>query len=276
MIGIAAFLRMYRTRLWMAAAFSLVVVLIDIYLAVAHCGGWRMFWRGECNYPPRAFECRTLMVGCAVICFYVGAGLGIPSGRGMFAGNGSITQGDTRFLLTRPISRLGLLLQPLAIALCALLVLPFASILLLLGWFWMVKAPALDHIRALLQLVPAAARLGPDASLWSVAAAAHFWQYYAAAWSLGFCSYALMSSQRWLGLSQNWQLKIAGGLMLPALFYAPIYLVRSSFFRHVVLLVPAQGSSLDVAPSLLGISSHVIFALLVMYGCWRLARIVEA
>jgi hypothetical protein len=208
----------------------------------------------------------------------MGAGLGYPTGRGAFALNlssGAATQGDTRFLLTRPVSRVRLLVQPLAIAFCALAVLPILSILLLMGWLWVVKAPALWHLKALLELVPTASMLGPDASLWSVAAAAHFWRYYAAAVSIGLCTYTLMSSQRLLALCENVRLKIAGGLMMPLLFYAPIYLVRSSRFREIALLLPARGSSLDSAPSMLGIGLHVVFAGLVLIGCWRLSQVVE-
>jgi hypothetical protein len=278
MKSMSAFLRLYRKRLWLATGFSMIVVLADFYLFGVHFGGWNEFWHGVCNCRMSATDTRALLTACLFICFYVGAGLGFPTGRGAFALNpesGSAPHGDTRFLLTRPVSRACLLVQPLAIVSCALALVTILPILLLTGWLWMVKAPALVHIKALLQLVPAASMLGPDASLWSVATAAHFWRYDAAAWSLGLCSYALMSSQRWLVLCQNVRLKVAGGLIMPLLLYAPIYLVRSSRLREIALLLPARGSSLESEPSILGISLHVAFAGLVLFGCWRLSQVVE-
>jgi hypothetical protein len=268
MSGFAAFLRLYRRRMWWAFAVAMAIVQLGFYFIGTHFANLSVYWHGACNCRVSSSDPLALLEVTVAASFYVGVTIGFPTGVTV------ANRGDTRFLMTRPVSRTRLLWLPFAIAATAVAVLPLVSILLLLGWLSLVGAPVVGHVKALLELVPSAAMLGQGASLWTIAAATHFWWFYAAGISLGLCSYALIASQRWLVLSEHNWLKILGGLT-PLILWLPAYLVRNRWFREVALMVPARGNP-NGSPSALAIGLHVIFAGAVVFECWRLARVAEA
>jgi hypothetical protein len=123
-----------------------------------------------------------------------------------------------RFLLTRPIPRLHVLLAPFLICAVAIAILPGMAWFLLLGWMHLVHAPALGHLVGLLELVPAAGALGPHPTFTSLAAATHIGRFYLAGISLGLDAYAIVWSVRWLVQSpRNW-IKVLGLLSVFILF----------------------------------------------------------
>jgi len=199
--------------------------------------------------------------------------LGVSSGFGVVPTPGF--QGEVRFLLTRPTARRTLILQPLWLSALAFAILPGLAWLLVLGWLKLVHAPALDHLVALVEMVPSASTLGPHPSFISLMSALHMGRRFVAGLSVGLSLYAIFVSQRWLRLSRNQLLRALSWLIF-LLFYLPMasVFISPSFFTPV-FLTGLKNSDLSYLPSSLGITLHFVFAAAVLLGSWRLLRQVE-
>jgi len=247
-----------------------------------------VFWGHFCGCPPEPSDVRFLLLSCTVIDFYMGVALGFWTSLGLnFAGAGmasgaagSRPMGDTRFLLTRPIRRGSILLHQLAISAIALALIPALCYALLLGWLNLVHAPALAHLSAVLALIPSVAALGPQPSFIRLFAAAHLARFYLAAFSVGLCSYSVVTAMRWIGLSSNLWLRRIFILPLVLFIFSPMLIMMAGFATQPslllwVLLWPARNASLNFEPSSLGIALHFAFAGTLLCGCWRVLQRAE-
>lgn len=209
------FLLLFRKRLIATAILSLVVAIL-----VAVLGG----------------DVRSHLVGINFfLCIPIGVYLGWTSAKNRAA--------ETRFLFTRPISRLAVLLRPLIVASFAVAIFPLATFLLLLGWLCLLHT-------ARSQLV------GLYPSPLQVLATTHFASFYPVVVSAGIIVYGLMASQRWLTLSPKWLRSLinfsALFFLLPVVFLG----IRAGF-----------GAIADVW--------LFVFAAEMLYCCWRILRGID-
>ncbi len=263
------FLLLYRRRLIWVGICALVLVAAVFFLTVG--------FSASCGCAPDASDARALLNTCCILCLYTGMAMGFTTGLLLGAGNtaapagGPVAVGDTRFLLTRPLPRPRLLLEPLAIAGLAITLIPAAAILLVLGGVAVFRPSALHDLLTVVRFIPGTAQLGLHPSLLDILAAIQFWRLYAAAISVGLCGYAVMSAQRWAQLSRSSRVRKLALLPLLLLFGTPWIMISSDSLRTVVLLLPPRGI-LSYQPSLLGIALHLAFAAGVMAGCIRLTQ----
>ncbi|SNS46589.1 hypothetical protein SAMN05421770_1011093 [Granulicella rosea] len=247
-----------------------------------------VFWHHFCGCPPDPADVHIVLYSFTVICLYMGGALGVVTGLTMNIGgngltgsaSGPVTIGDTRFLLTRPTLRQSVLFPPLLIATLALAVIPALCYLILLGWLWLVHAPALAHLAASFSLAPHVRKLGTHLSFWQMLSAVHFARYYAAAISTGLCAYAFMAAQRWLILSPNKTLRTICFAPWIAFVFSPMAFMfvglgtRSRLLLWTTLWAP-KGQGLEYQPTWAGIGLHLAIAAAVLYGCRRLIATVE-
>lgn len=279
------FLMLARGRLILVAVLSMLAVLF-VFSATAteRITDIGIYWHHFCGCAPDAEDTRRLLQPWSLLYLMLGAVLGLTlapginaqgMGTGGWGGGWPLAIGDTRYLLTRPIPRNSVLLRPLAIATSALAFIPALCILLLLGWLRLVHAPSLGYLVALLRLVPSTYSLGPHPSLFGLLAASHFLRFYIAGFSVGLCSYAAGTAQRWLSVSPNTKLRGLSPLPFVAIILAPQLMIFTGAFGRAVLLLPQKGFSLDFQPSILSISLHFAFAAAVIYGTWKLLQHTE-
>jgi len=273
-----------RGRLILVAVISMLFVLFTFSAtATEHITDIGIYWHYFCGCAPDAEDTRRLLDIWSFLYLYLGGVLGLTMapginapgmGAGGMGGGWPLAVGDTRFLLTRPIPRNSVLLRPLAIATAALAFIPAVCILLLLGWLRLVHAPSLGYLVALLRLVPSTYSLGPHPSLFGLLAASHFLRFYIAGFSIGLCSYSMLTAHRWLNLSPNAKLRGLGVLPFVAIFSVPL-LFNSTAFRSAILLMPQKGFSLDFQPTIFSIVLHFALATAVIYGTWKLLQHTE-
>jgi hypothetical protein len=267
-------LRLYRKRLIWSAVWSTGVLALA-YFAIVGQFNVGAFPHPAWNRIESINHAHELLLVFSVICYFMGEGLGSTTG-GNFLGlpsrGGFGPLGDTRFLLTRPVPRSTLLVQPFALIAVALAVIPLLSIPLLAGGLWLVHASSLQHLADVLSLASAS---GASSSTWSLLDSVHFWRFYVAAVSVGWTTASLMMAQRWLLLSGHRGLEIAGALVAPVLFYGFMFLIRSGVCRGLVLMWPESVGGFGVEPSISLIVVHVAFALALLWGCWRTSEQAE-
>ena len=283
------YLILLRGRLIFVAICSMLVVLTAFSVTSAdNLTDIGVFWHHFCGCAPVPKDVRILLYSCTLICFYMGAALGIVTGLSLnFGGagmagaaSGPIALGDTRFLLTRPIQRGAVLLHQLAIAAAAVTLIPALCYLLLLAWLRLIHAPALGHLAADMALIPSVAMLGPQPSFFRLLAAAHLWRFYLAAISIGLCTYAITAAQRWVVLSSNKWLRLLAIIPLVPFIFGPMFFMLAgsgggfAILEWALLWAP-KGATLDFQPSALGIALHFAFAGAVICGCWRILRSAE-
>ena len=279
------YLILLRGRLIFVAICSMLVVLTAFSVTSAeNLTDIGVFWHHFCGCPPDPKDVRILLYSCTLICFYMGAALGIVTGlslnfggAGMAGGaSGPIALGDTRFLLTRPMRRGAVLLHQLAIAAAAVTLIPALCYLLLLGWLRLVHAPALGHLAADMALIPSVAMLGQEPSFFRLLGAAHLWRFYLAAISIGLCTYAITAAQRWVVLSpKRWLRFLAIVPLVPFVFSPLFFMSAGSRVLQWTLLWAPKGATLEFQPSALGIALHFAFAGAVICGCWRILQSAE-
>lgn len=254
------FLRLYRKRLIFCGVFSLVALLVVFWAVAGRFGGLGVFWNqdGAMSTPADVW---TLLYLPSIVCCVTGVAMGNPTVRSLTITIQSLLGlvGETKFLLTRPVARVELIRLPAVLATVALVVFPIAPVLLLGLWLWAVHAPALGQVMQLMRVVPQG----------------HLWRFYAAAFSLGLCVYALMASQRWTATSDRIGLKFFSAFIAPLIFFGQIWLLQYEAYRTLVLMGPPPGAGLDFAPSLTTILLHLTFAVAVLYWSWRLAEVAE-
>jgi hypothetical protein len=283
------YLILLRGRLIFVAICPMLVVLTAFYVtSTDNLTNIGVFWHRFCGCAPDPKDVRILLYSCTLNCFYMGAVLGIVTGLSLnFGGagmagvtSGPIALGDTRFLLTRPIRRSAVLLHQLAIAATAVTLIPALCYLLLLGWLRLVHAPALGHLAADMALIPSVAMLGPQPSFFRLLAAAHLWRFYLSAISIGLCTYAITTTQRWVVLSPNKWLRLLAIIPLVPFVFGPMFFMLvgsgggSAVLQWALLWAP-KGATLDFQPSAFGIALHFAFAGAVICGCWRILQSAE-
>ena len=278
------FLMLARGRLILVAVISMLFVLFVFSATAAErITDIGIYWHYFCGCAPDAEDTRRLLDIWSFLYLYLGGVLGLTMAPGINApgmsaggmgGGWPLAVGDTRFLLTRPIPRNSVLLRPLAIATAALAFIPALCILLLLGWLRLVHAPSLGYLVALLKLVPSTYSLGPHPSLFGLLAASHFLRFYIAGFSIGLCSYSVLTAHRWLNFSSNTKLRGLSVLPFVAIFSVPL-LIHSKALLSAVLLLPQRGFSLDFQPTIFSITLHFFFAAAVIYGTWKLLQHTE-
>ena len=171
------------------------------------------------------------------LCILVGGCLGWTSAKNRAA--------ETRFLFTRPIPRLAVLLRPLIVASFAIAIFPLATFLLLLGWLCLLP-PARSQ--------PA----GLYPSPLYVLARVHFASAYLVPVFGGLCVYTLLMSPRWLTFSPKWLRSLIRFALL--FFGLP--------FVFLVLWTP-RGANPAYLQSTFLIVWLFAFAAEVLYCCWR-------
>ena len=161
-------LRLLRGRLIAAAVFALGIVLIEFMATASDDLSLGAFWHQACTCPVDPSDVRILLTLALDFVFVAGI-MGYMSGMGK--NSASYPQPSAlRFMLTRPQSRLDLVLAPFLIAATAIILLPGLAWLLLIGWLYLVHAPSLGHLVAVLETIPAASQLGPHPSFPALAA----------------------------------------------------------------------------------------------------------
>lgn len=266
---IGPWLLLARRRLIASFAVSLFFALvIHMWVSAESLTDVGIFWHHFCGCPVDPDDVRVLlnfpMTAC-IVGFFLGAAYSTASPGGLI---------NTRFLLTRPISRATVLFAPLGVATAAIAVIPALAYLLLLGWLRLVHAPSLLHLLATLQLLPAVAALGPHPRFFDLLSAIAFPRRYLASIALGLCAYTFMASQRWLQISPSRKLRLFGAL--PALVVMfPVFRLLSRDTANAAFMTPGRGTPLGYAPSTLSIALHFAFTAAIVCGCWRLLRTVE-
>jgi len=152
-------LQLLRTRLIWVAALTVALVLMEFFIAAADHLTLRIFWDQVCTCPIDPADTRILL-DISIHFAFIGGFLGYMYGNGNVAQSPGLA-GALRFTLTRPDSRLNLILAPFLIAATAIVLLPELVWGLLLGWLYLVHAPAFGHLILILESLPAASHLGP-------------------------------------------------------------------------------------------------------------------
>jgi len=276
------FFTLLRGRLIVVFILTMLIVLLVFFNSSAESAtDLSIFWHKFCGCPPDPHDVLFFLYSFSVIACYAGGILGFITGLRLgvnIAGQGSnpVATGDTRLLLTRPIPRRTVILNPFVIATAALTLFPALAYLLLFGWLNLVHAPALAHIAADAQLIPAVASLGPHPAFFAALTASHAWRFYLAAISIGLCTYSILYAQRWLALNANKHLRLLGIASLLLFIFVPGILSFAVFGKSPILLAlvmwAPRASSLDFQPSILAIVLHFAFAAAVLYGSWRLVQ----
>ena len=244
-------IRLLRTRLIVAAVCTLVAVLAVYIVVVAGDGpSLGIFWHTACTCPVDPDDVGILLSSGLVFAL-------IACVLGFMGGYTPNLAASLRFTLTRPQSRLDVVLVPTLIAATAIALLPGAVWLLLLGWLTLVHAPALGHLVAVLETIPDASNLGPHPSLLALASAAHFVRIYLAGISIALCIYLFLHSGRWLMQSRFTTVKLIG-VLSSALVFAGPFVMR--FLPRSWLFLPPKDGPVNFAPSIFSIALHFAFA----------------
>jgi hypothetical protein len=264
-------LRLLRGRLIAAAVVALGVVLIEFMATVSDDLTLGAFWHQACTCPVDPSDVRILLSLALDFVFIAGI-LGYMSGTSK--NSQSLPQPSSlRFMLTRPQSRLDLILAPFLIAATAITLLPGLAWLLLIGWLYLVHAPSLGHLVAILETIPAASHLGPHPSFLALAAATHMGRFYLAGISVGLCVYIFLTSSRWLMQSRFISIKIVG-LFSSVFVFLLIFALRFAWMRSL-LFSPPHYEAVTYLPSQFAIALHFAFALAWFYGTLRIMRDLE-
>jgi hypothetical protein len=162
-----------------------------------------------------------------------------------------------RFLLTRPKSRLTVFLAPWLLATVGLFCIPALIALATIGWLALVRAPVLDHLVAIAQIIPpSVSPLGAHPGLIPLLASLHIGARYLAGFSLGICIVSLFHAKRWLIFSQNPTLRWFAYFSTSFVYLVPAMIVFSKPVASELLLLPGSFT----LPSILNIALHLGFA----------------
>jgi hypothetical protein len=127
---------------------------------------------------------------------------------------------------------------------------------------------------ATIRIIPGVSGLRQHPAFFQVLNSLSATRRYVAAISVGFCAYAILSSQQWLLLSPNKKLNILG--VFPVfLLFAPMLAIIGRHSAAVMFLAPGRGTPLTYMPSVLGIALHFGIAGAISFGCWRIFRRAE-
>lgn len=252
------FLRIYRKRLIFMGVFALVVTLgMHMGLTADSPKDVGVFWHRACTCQLDPDDARFLLLSFSGTMFITALVLGINSPAR------NINPRESRFYLTRPLSRLALQTYPLTIAATAIALLPLLPWTLLILWLTLAHAPSLAHITALLSLASATSTLQAGDSILTVLSSIHFARFYLGSLLVALCLYIFYSAQRWLAISRNKWLRTTATLINLAVFL-PWLLFRSRWLTSVVFFIPPKSSILFV-PSITYLALHAAFIAVAFY-----------
>jgi len=264
-------LHLLRGRLIAAAAVTLGVVLLEFIATSADDLSLGALWHKACTCPVDPSDARILL-SLAIDFLLIAGILGFRSGTGKNL-QSYVEPSALRFMLTRPQSRLDLILAPFLIAATAIILLPGLVWLLLVGWLYLVHAPSLGHLVAILETIPAASHLGPHPSFLALAAATHMGRFYLAGISVGLCVYVFLTSSRWLTQSRFTSAKIVG-LFGSVFVFLLMFALRFAWTRSL-LFSPAHYDAVTYLPSQTAIALHFAFFVAWFYGTLWIVRDLE-
>jgi hypothetical protein len=264
-------LQLLRGRLIWAVALTLAVVRLEFMIVASDTFSLRIFWDQACTCPVAPSDARIL-IDVGISFAFLGGILGYLSGNGTVA-QGAAQPGALRFMLTRPDSRLNLILAPFLICAVAIVALPALAWALLLGWLHMVHAPALGHLLLALETIPGASQLGPHPTFSALAAATHMGRFYLAGISIGLCVYVFLNSSRWLMQSRFVSLKILG-VFSSVFVFALAFALKFAWIRSL-FFAPVHHSDVTYLPSELAIVLHFAFVAAYFYGTLWIMRDLE-
>jgi hypothetical protein len=253
-----SWLLLYRKRLIASAIFALLANALVLY------------GTSPCGCDPNALDpndARTLLQPFVLATFPIAVILGMSL---LAQGNLNGIPGTSLFLLTRPIPRRALILQPLLIAAIALAILPPLSWLVILAALKPFHPIWLNYTLTLTHLIPSVAALGPDPSLAALISAMHLVRAWVASLSTGLCLYTLFAAQRWILLTTRKSYSLLAVLPLFLLLVVGPLLTRPGRPLTALLFLTTPASQpLTYIPSLLAIALHLAFAALILALCWR-------
>lgn len=271
-----AYFQLYRFRLIWSSVLAVLFALAMLYLTSAESlHDYGVLWHHFCGCAPDPTDVYAMLYLPVVTCGGIGMIMGIGVGTGLGSNASGITtpgSAEMRFLFTRPTRRATVLLAPLVIALIAIMTIPTAALLSLIGWLWLVHAPALGHLLDIVRLIPTAANIGRNPTLFTVIRAAHFARFYFSAISIGVCGYTFYFGQRWWIRSSHTWLRIAGAfgpVLIPIL---PAFAFLSKRIVLVSLLNLTTYRSLGAKPSSWLIVAHFGVAAACLLSAWQIAR----
>jgi hypothetical protein len=262
----------YRRRLILAAVLSLAGAVLALFITSAESfTDFGVLWHHFCNCPLHPRDIRGVWLIFAMVTVAIGFTLSIGKGVSRTASSGS----NVLFFLTRPVSRVTVFFFPVVLATIVMAVFPVLATLLLLGWLKLVHAPALGHLVAIMEQIPAASRLGAHPSVLSFLSAIEFPRRYLAAISVGLCFYVWIDSSRWVMLSSNSWVRFCNPLSSLWFLYFPLSSLMGKSHEDLLFLTPTRSASLTYVPSTLSIALHFCVAAAILYGCWRVLRTAE-
>jgi len=264
-------LRLLRGRLIAAAAVTLGTVLIEFMATSSDDLSLGAFWHKACACPVDPSDARILLT-LAIDFVLIAGTLGFRSGTGKNS-QSYVQPSALRFMLTRPQSRLDLVLAPFLICAAAIILLPGLAWFLLLGWLYLVHAPSLGHLVAILEIIPAASHLGPDPGFPALAAATHMGRFYLAGISVGLAVYVFLSSSRWLMQSRFTSVKLVG-LFGSVFAFLVVFALRFAWTRWL-LFTPVHYDAVTYLPSQTAIALHFAFFVAWFYGTLWVIRDLE-
>jgi hypothetical protein len=270
---IRAYLVLHRTRLiWCASIALLVPFAVVLFTTSEGRPDLGVFWNRFCGCAPGKGDAFALLYASTFTALLIGTilALGNSSGNAYATTTGAPGfRSGMPYTLTRPMRRGTALFAPTIIALLAIVILPVLGFTIIFGWMRLVHAPALAFFPQALRLIPDAAVLPLDASLFSLLAAAHAVSSYLASISIGLLIYILFYSQRWLMLSRHLWVRTMAAFQSTALLLFPAILRRiSPHFASWFFLIPnGQRLSWHPSASLLLIQYAIPTAL--MFWSWR-------
>jgi hypothetical protein len=177
-----------------------------------------------------------------------------------------------RFLLTRPKSRLSVFLAPWLLATAGLFCIPALVVFVIIGWLALVRAPVLNHLVAIAQIIPSSVSpLGAHPGLIPLLASLHIGARYLAGFSLGICMVSLFHAKRWLIFSQNPTIRSCAYFSTSFVYFMPAMIVFSKPIASELLLLPGSFT----LPSMLNIGLHLVFALALCVFTLRFIHKIE-
>jgi hypothetical protein len=276
---VRAYLVLHRTQLILCASIALLVPFAVVLFTTSGDGhDFGVFWNHFCGCAPGKGDAFALLYASTFTALLIGTILSLGN---RSANAYATTMGAPGFrsgmpyTLTRPMRRSAALFTPAIIAFLAIVILPALGFAIIFGWMRLVHAPALAFFPQTLRLIPDAAVLPPDASLFSLLGAAHAVSSYLASISIGLFAYVLFYSQRWLMLSRHLWIRTVSVFQTTALFIFPTMLRRISPRAASWLFLIPQGQRLAWHPSASLLLIHYVIPAVLMFWSWRTLQATE-
>ena len=245
-----------RTRIYFAAVASLFITLGAFFLTSANgVSDVRVLWDRFCGCPLERSDAAILIHSPFFLALVASFILMTPVGNAATPG----LKGGSLFLLTRPTTRLRVVVLPLLFSSAVVFLLPLLTWAILVGWLALVHAPVMEHLRGLMQLAASVAH--PDYQSHPLWLSLDLGRRSLALASDVLCACTLLGSLRWFALSSSTTFKIIAAL-IPILLplSGPMLGLFSKRALSACFLIPTRGQGLTYLPSTLGIVTHFAFA----------------